>query len=68
MKLEVSEVYSVSGLQGSFETLAAAMAAIDTAEKPGSYTITHAMKVVASGAGIAPGKAVTGQPVKPAPK
>lgn len=69
MKLDVSEVFSVSGMKDGFPTLAAAMAAIDKAEKPGSYTITESTLVLASGAGIVPGQPATGQPAaKPAPK
>jgi hypothetical protein len=63
MKLEVSEAYTVSGMKDPFPTLAAAMAAIDKAGKPGSFTVTHAMAVVASGAGIVPGAPATGAPV-----
>lgn len=62
MKLDVSEAYSVSGMKDPFPTLAEAMAAIDKAGKPGSFTISHSMAVQASGAGIVPGQPATGQP------
>lgn len=63
MKLDVVEQFEVVGL-GTYETLQQAMKAIDAANKPGSFTIRESTKVVASGAGIEPGKpAVGGKPL-----
>ena len=68
MKLDIEECFTVTGFPSPFGTLGAAMAAIDKSSKPGTYTIAHSYKVVATGAGVAPGAAAVGKPASAPPK
>jgi hypothetical protein len=61
MKLESSEVFTVTPGGKTFGSRAEALAAID-GMPPGTYSIAMTERVLATGAGIEPGKPAVGGP------